>query len=206
MEVCAVQLPGRETRLHEKFIKRIPPLIDELVNVLSPLIDRPVAILGHSLGARVGFEFARKICERTDVGKIVHVFVSGAPAPHIAPTKPPSFNLPEDEFIQVLKDFGGTPPEVLQNPEMLQFVLPRLRADLELNETYVFAGGQALDASISAFGGEADQEATPAAVRAWGEHTTAKFRCRIFAGSHFFLYEKIDQIIPLITQDLIGHL
>jgi medium-chain acyl-[acyl-carrier-protein] hydrolase len=202
VEICAVQLPGRETRVREPFITRIPPLIDELVDVLWPVMDRPVAVLGHSLGARIGFEFVRRICARSDTGRIAHLFVSGSPAPHVPRTQPPSFNLPEREFIQVLKDYGGTPPEVFADPELLQFLLPRLRADLELYDTYVFTSGQPLDVPITAFAGELDPRTTPETVKAWSEHTRSKFRFRVFPGSHFFLYANLAQVLPFIIRDL----
>jgi medium-chain acyl-[acyl-carrier-protein] hydrolase len=202
VQVGAVQLPGRERRLHEPFFTRIPELIDELSHVLLPWIDRPVALLGHSLGAKLAFEFARRLAAQPGAPEIVHLFVSGCPAPHYPSREMPIYSLPDDQFMQRLREFGGTPQEVLANPDIMQFVVPRLRADFELDGTYRFTPGRALSCPLTAWAGDADSVVSADSLEAWGEHTTGPFQSQIVRGSHFALYEREAESILQIRKAL----
>lgn len=115
VQICAVQLPWREGRLNEPFIMRMPRLIEELSQALLPLADRPVALLGLSLGAKIAFEFARHMNAQPGLPEIAHLFVSGRLAPHMPSHETPIYSLPDEEFIRRLHEFGGTPQEVFFN-------------------------------------------------------------------------------------------
>jgi surfactin synthase thioesterase subunit len=202
VQVCAVQLPGRDRRLHEPFFKRTPELIEELSHVLIPWIDRPVALLGHSLGAKLAFEFARRLAAHPGAPEIVHLFVSGCPPPHQSAREAPIYTLPDDQFMRRLLEFGGTPQEVLANPDIMQFLVPRLRADLELDGTYRFTPGKALSCPLTAWAGDADSVVSADSLQAWGEHTTGPFQSQIFKGSHFALFEHEAEAILQIRKAL----
>jgi medium-chain acyl-[acyl-carrier-protein] hydrolase len=202
VQVCAVQLPGRDRRLQEPFIKRMPELIDELSHALLPWIDRPVALLGHSLGAKVAFEFARRLAALPEAPEIAHLFVSGCPAPHLAHAEAPIYNLPDDQFMRRLHEFGGTPKEVLANPDIMQFLVPRLRADFELDGTYTFTSGKRLTCPMTAWAGDSDSIVSADSLKGWAEHTSGPFRSQIFKGTHFALYEHEAEAILQIRRAL----
>ncbi|HXB21792.1 MAG TPA: alpha/beta fold hydrolase [Candidatus Solibacter sp.] len=202
VQVCAVQLPGRERRLGEPFIKRMPELISEISAALLPRMDRPLAILGHSLGAKLAFEFVRRVRAWPGAPEVVHLFVSGCPAPHLRSSHPPIYNLPDERFLQRLSEFGGTPHEVLSNPEIMKFLAPRLRSDFELDDTYTFEPEQPLSCPISAWAGDSDDLVTPDSLEAWREHTRGEFTSQILKGTHFALYEQETEVLRQIRRAL----
>ncbi len=203
VQVCAVQLPGRERRLREPFIRRIPQLIDRMAEELLPRLDGPVALLGHSLGAKIAFEFAQRLRSHYGPQKVTHLFVSGCPAPHLRSSRDPIYNLPDGKFMERLADFGGTPQEVLANPEIMQFLAPRLRADFELDDTYTLEPDVVLECPITAWAGSADELVSPQSVAEWREHTRAAFTSRVLIGGHFAFYEQEGQVLPQVRQALL---
>lgn len=186
VEVCGIQLPGHGNRLREALIDRIEPLVDALTPMLVPYMDRPSAFFGHSMGALIAFEVARRL--RRDCGpEPEYLFVSGRPAPQLPDPERRTYDLSEPEFLEELRRLNGTPQEVLEHPELLQLTLPIIRADFALCQNYRYAPGARLDYPIFAFGGVDDQEVSPEQLRAWGDQTTASFSQRMLPGDHFFL-------------------
>lgn len=202
IEVCPVQLPGRESRFMEKPFSHIEQLIIELHAALLPYLDMPYAFFGHSMGALVSFELARSLRRENHVTGPLHLIASAHRAPHIPNTSPLIYQLPETQFLEELRRVNGTPEEVLQNRELLQLLLPLLRADFELCETYTYKQEQPLNCSISAFGGLQDQEITYESMQAWNIHTSKSFIIRFFAGDHFFLNGNQTDLLTAISQDL----
>ncbi len=201
VQVCALQYPGRE-RHAGPFIRRIPDLMNEMTDALLPWLQGPVALLGHSLGAKIAFEFARRFRSRPGAGEIVHLFVSGCPAPHLRSCSDPIYNLPEAKFIERLANFGGTPREVLSHPELMQHLMPRLRADFELDDTYTLEPEEPLVCPITAWAADSDDLVPPAQVEVWREHTRGEFKCRIIKGGHFAFYEKEAEILSQVRMEL----
>lgn len=188
VEVVAVQLPGRESRLAEKPFARMGPLVDTLSEVLKPYMDLPFALFGHSNGGLMAFELARRL--RAEGRRMpLQLFVSGRPAPQVVLTEPIVHDLPDAEFRAALRRFGGTPEEVLENEEMMSLIEPLLRADFAIGETYTFVPGLPLALPISAYAGAADQEVPVWQVEAWKEQTSAPFVLKTFPGGHFFIHE-----------------
>lgn len=187
VEACAVQLPGRENRLMEPPFTRIEPLVEALADATAPLRDRPWAVLGHSNGALIAFEWARLLRARGEALP-VHLFASGRRAPDVPLQRPPTANLPDDEFIADLRQLGGVPDAVLENQELLQIVLPLLRADVSLNEAYAFRPDAPLDVPITGLCGVQDEKATRDVMEPWERHTSRGFSLRLFPGDHFFLF------------------
>jgi medium-chain acyl-[acyl-carrier-protein] hydrolase len=187
VELAAVQLPGREARIGEKPYSDMMELVDRLSRELTPAhMTLPFAFFGHSNGAIMSFELARRL--RQDGRPMPrHLFLSGRMAAHVAPRHEPIHALPEPEFSQQLRRLEGTPEEILQNAEIMDLIRPLLRADFSLAETYVYDPGPPLDVPISAYGGSDDPDVTVDDVYAWREHTTAEFHPKIFPGGHFFL-------------------
>ena len=148
VEVCAVQLPGREKRIMEPPYTRLAPLVQKLALVLIPYLDRPFTFFGHSMGALISFELVRQLRRQYGLGP-AHLFVAGHRAPKIPNPGLPIYQLPEADFIARLRCFGGLPEVVLQDAELKDVFVPLLRADIELCETYVYVTGAPFDCHIS---------------------------------------------------------
>lgn len=201
IEVNLVKLPGRESRLREPLFTRIEPLVDAVGQALRPYLDRPFALFGHSMGALICFELARHL--RSAYGcSPVRLFASGFRAPHIPDPEPPIHHLPEAEFVEEVRRFDGTPEAVLHNAELMQLMLPILRADFTITETYVYTDAPPLDCPISAFGGLQDRVVSQALITPWSAHTSSSFTLHMFPGNHFFLHSARPLVMWSISQDL----
>jgi surfactin synthase thioesterase subunit len=201
LEVCPVQLPGRESRLREQPFTDSALLIQAIADALAPFFDMPFVFFGHSMGGMISFELARELRRR---GKALplHLFVAGRRAPDVPPREKPIHDLPEPEFIEELRKLKGTPEEVLQHAELMKLLSPVLRADFAVNETYVLTEEEPLQAGISAFGGLGDEEVTREDVDRWRQYTSGRFRLRMLPGDHFFLHSHKDLIIEAVARDL----
>jgi medium-chain acyl-[acyl-carrier-protein] hydrolase len=202
VEIGAVQYPGRENRWREPLLSDGELLVESLAADLQPHLDRPFAFFGHSLGALIAFEIARRI-DHAARSKLVQLFVSAHAAPHITSTNPPLHQLPPAEFRRKIAELDGTPQEVLQNAELMELVLPILRADFTINETYVYRPDLPLDRPISALGGLRDQLVTRPQLEAWRAQTTGAFTLRMFPGQHFFINDMGPLVRRIIAQDLL---
>jgi len=202
VEVCPVQLPGREGRLRETPFDRPEPLVQALADGLQPYMQGlPFVFFGHSMGAMLSFELARELRRRGQPLPL-HLFVSGRSAPQIVDDEEPIHALPEAEFIDKIRELNGTPEEVLQHMELMRLLIPVLRADFAVNETYVYTEQEPFGFGISAFGGLGDKEVTREEVAAWKEHTTGRFRLRMLPGDHFFIHGNRDMVLEALARDL----
>lgn len=201
VHVHPVQLPGRETRLREHAFDRLEPLIARLADALGAHLDRPFALFGHSMGALIAFELAREL-RRRQAPAPVRLLVSGHPAPQLPRRESTRYALPEPELVAELQRLGGTPPEVLAHPELMQLVLPLLRADFAVVETYAFRDAPPLDCPITAFGGTDDENAGEAQLEPWHAQTRGPFVLYMFPGGHFYLNDAADAVIQLVARDL----
>ena len=204
VEVCPVQLPGRGTRLMEPPFTRLSPLIQALAEALFPLLDKPFAFFGHSLGALVSFELARQL-RREYAVQPVRLFISADRAPQIPNRDPPIHNLPEGEFLVELRRLNGTPREVLEDEELRQIMLPLLRADFAVYETYGYSTEPPLNCPISAFGGSQDHRVSRSDLEAWRDQTSVSFSLRMFPGDHFFLNTTQPVLLRVLSQELRGY-
>jgi medium-chain acyl-[acyl-carrier-protein] hydrolase len=201
IEVCPIQLPGREGRFREAPFTRLAPLVDALTPALLPHLDTPFALFGHSLGALIGFELARRL-QRQHGAKPVRLFVSGHNAPQIPDSEPPIHHLPEPQFVDALRQLNGTLEEVLQHAELMELLLPVLRADFTAAETYSYTAGEALECPISVFGGLDDRQTSYEGLEAWRDQTRRECKVHIVPGDHFFLNGSRALLLRAIAQDL----
>lgn len=181
--VCPALLPGRERRIGDEPFQRMAALVDDLCAALPT--DAPYALFGHSMGALLAYELA---CALRRSGKRMpaHVFVSGAPAPHVAPNRPPRYRLGRRELIAELAKLGGTPPAVLANDELLDLCLPTVRADFAMLDTYHWQPSEPLDVPLSVFYGSDDAEVDEEDILGWRRHGVDVGFAR-FRGDHFFV-------------------
>jgi len=202
IEVCPVRLPGREARLAEAPFTSGPALASALATALEPLLDAPFALFGHSMGALAAFELARELRRRGRPGP-VRLLVSGARAPHRPNPDPPVRHLPDAEFVaEVCRRYDAIPGAVLENPELVQLVLPSLKADFTLVETYAYAEEPPLGCPISCFGGLDDERVSREDLEAWSGYTTASFGLRMFPGGHFFLHSDEESVRRTVSEEL----
>jgi medium-chain acyl-[acyl-carrier-protein] hydrolase len=200
VEVWSVRLPGRESRFREPALFRMSALVDALDEQFSTLSETPFAIFGHSLGALTGFELARRV-ERRGVAP-GHLFVSAHRAPQL-PARRASIHLADDDTIlRRLRRYGGTPAEIYDHPDLLAALLPSLRRDFAVSETYRYTDPTLLACSTTAFGGEDDDAADAASVDAWREVVEGKFRSHTFPGGHFYWSDDAGPLLAEISSDL----
>ena len=199
VEVCPVQLPGRELKLNEPPINRLSPLVETLAQVLLPYLNMPFAFFGHSMGGLISFELARQLRKERKPCP-VHLFVSAYRAPQLPDPDPPIHQLPEDEFVAELRNIGGTPENILQDAELKNLFLPLLRADIAVCETYKYTDEAPLDCPISVFGGTQDGEVNQEELAAWSNQTCASFNLCMFPGDHFFLHSAHALVLQVLAR------
>jgi medium-chain acyl-[acyl-carrier-protein] hydrolase len=186
LDVCAVEFPGRETRGFEEPLTRMEPLVTALADELVPRLERPYALFGHSMGALVGFELAREL-RRRRVPPPRLLVASSHRAPDLRSPTPPLRDLPDDELVEQMGRIQGT-STLLQDEGVRALMLPVIRADFAVCESYVYAHDAPLECPILAVGGTADPHVTRLELEAWRDHTRAEFALRLFHGGHFYLH------------------
>jgi medium-chain acyl-[acyl-carrier-protein] hydrolase len=201
VEACPIQLPGRSTRLMERPFTDLSSLIQVLAQALSSLLDKPFAIFGHSLGALVGFELTRQLRRQYGVSP-ARLFISAGCAPQIPRRGSPIHTLPAKEFLAEVRRLNGIPKEVVEHDELMEIVIPLLRADFALYEAYVYSAEPPLNCPISAFGGLQDRKVTHRDLEAWRDQTTGAFSLRMLPGDHFFLNTTQPLLLQMLSQEL----
>ena len=202
IEVCRIQAPGRENRLREPPFTRLDPLVHRLVSILHPHLDLPFAFFGHSLGALVSFELARQLRKQYGLSP-VQLFVSACRAPqHVAP-EAAIHDWPEAAFVaEMCRRYQGIPKAVLHHAELMELLLPTLRADMAVFETYLYTDDAPLDCPIAVFGGIQDSWVDQAALAAWRHQTRRAFTLRMFPGDHFFLQHAHTPLLRAMVEEL----
>lgn len=201
IEVSIIHYPGRGSRFNEPPIKELSVLVEEIANAIQPELDEPFFFFGHSLGAVLAFEVARRVPQPQIL------FVSACGAPHIPNPNRPIHELSDSEFIKSLQELNGLPAEVANNAELMELLLPTLRADFEAIENYKYISREhRLDCPIIAFGGENDSHVDRARLDAWEHHTNNNFKSKIFPGDHFFINTARRSVIDsMITEIRSSH-
>ena len=197
----AIELPGRGCRWSEPLCTNLQELVSAIAPAIYPYLDQPFAFFGHSMGAWISYELAHRL-HQTYALTPEHLFVSARRAPQLPPAKPPLHALPDALLLQELQTLNGTPVEVLENQELLNLVLPILRADFALLETYVYQARPPLPCSIQVYGGQQDSEVAVSDLTAWQQHTSSNFALELLPGHHFFLHFHQAELVRSLSSKL----
>ncbi|MEH2290153.1 thioesterase II family protein [Nostoc sp.] len=201
VEVCSIELPGRGTQIRTPLFSQLEPLVGAIAPALLPYLNKPFVLFGHSMGAIVSFELARLLRKHYNIEPL-HVFVSARRAPQIPNPDRLIHALSEPAFKEELRRLNGTPEAVLENAELMQLLIPILRADFAVLETYVYTTEPPLNCPITAFGGLQDREVNCDQLQAWREQTNAGFSLQMFRGDHFFLHSAQSLLLQSLSQEL----
>ncbi|MEU9336965.1 alpha/beta fold hydrolase [Streptomyces sp. NPDC048290] len=205
VEVAAVQYPGRLERRDERQFTEIEPLADAVAAVLGPAWGAtPTAFFGHSMGAVVAYESARRLTATTGSGPVA-LFASGRRAPSTVRESETLHLAGDDELTAEIVRQGGTPPELLAEPELLALVLPTLRGDYRAIERYRHRPGPRISAPVTVLTGAADTKVTEAEAHAWQEDTDGPTEVLTFEGGHFFVADQVERIAAVIRSRLLPH-
>ncbi len=198
VELVAVQPPGRAARLFEQAFDTMDSLIEPLLNEIADYTREPYVMYGHSLGSRVCFELIRQLSVN-NMSLPQHFIASGSKAPHSQRDRKVTYNLPHDEFVEELRRMNGTPEEVLQNKELLEMLLPLLRADFAIAEVYQAEALMKYDCPVSVFGGKADKDVPIEKLKDWQAHFNPLIDIQTFPGGHFFIESDRDLVIEKVN-------
>lgn len=205
IELCAIQLPGRETRMREAPFSDVHALIDAMTPALEHWLDKPMVLFGHSMGALIAYELAQRL-QHEHACPPQCLIVSGRVAPHRSLPQSAVSKLPQSEFISRLRQLHGTPDELLNNTELMELITPTLRADFALNEEYSHRVGVRLQCDILAFGGTNDPQAGRAAISDWRDVTEGRFQLRMVPGDHFFIQSAQALFLRILSMELYSSL
>lgn len=201
VDVCAVQPPGRANRLQESPFTIMDDLISAATESLKTCLGIPFAFFGHSIGALASFELARRF--RQDYGiEPSLLIVSGCRAPQIPYSGPLFYGLPDAQFLAEIERVGGTPKELLEHAELMQLMMPLLRADFALDQTYAYAEAPQLSCPIVVFGGLEDEIVSRESLEGWRRQTANTFSAFSFPGGHFFINTAREQLLDAISLSL----
>jgi pyochelin biosynthesis protein PchC len=197
VEVLSVQYPGREDRIREPTIETMELLADQTAAAILTL-ERPVALFGHSIGAAVAYEVARRI-HSNGSPRLVALIVSARPGPESQ--RVTSSHLKDDDALwEEVRQLGGTRDEVLNSRALRDVLLPTIRSDYKLSETYQARPGPPLDCPVVAFLGSDDAEVTVGEAQAWQRVTRGRFATRVFPGKHFYLVPQQVDVLDALSE------
>ncbi len=202
-EIASLQLPGRGASFRDPAIRDPRVLVSAATDAVEGLDDKPFAFFGHSMGALVAFEVTRELRRR---GRRLPelLIVSGHQAPQVPDTEPPLGHLPDREFIEEIQArYEGIPPEVLAEPELLEILLPALRADVAVLESHVYVDEAPLACPIVGLAGEHDRRPREE-YEAWRAQTSGGFDLHFFRGGHFFIDIERESVWAVIRESLRG--
>jgi surfactin synthase thioesterase subunit len=204
VDTCPLELSGRGRRFEEPFYNNIEEAVSDLYQSIQDQLDNaPYVFFGHSMGSLLVYELIFKIRENKR-REPLHTFISGKNPPHITENNRKLHKLPDREFMEEIIKLGGTPNEILKEPELLSLVIPILKADYKLLETYQWTPkNDNINCGLTVFGGTEDADVNIKDLAEWRQYTSREFNLYQFGGGHFFINEKTADIVEIINQTLI---
>lgn len=202
VQVIGVQYPGRGANSASAAVDNCSDMVAGLHAVMAPWLDTDFAFFGHSNGALISFELARRL-SCNEVGRQRHHFLSARVAAHTATGRPKISALPHKEFVRELRNMGGTPAAVLQDSHLMNLIAPRLRADFALGDNYAYRPGPALACDISTLHGVDDHLVDGQLVQRWAELTRGGAQHHLIPGDHFFLNSRRADVLAIVRSKLL---
>ncbi len=200
-ELNVLQLPGRGSRFRERPCDSLLTASRAGADALANGDGRPVAIFGHSLGALLGFEIARRLTERGTPP--VALIASGRRGPSIGDRDDPISGLPDAAFVDAVRErYDGIPAQVLDNAELVALLLPGLKGDLAMIEAYRYEQAAPLPCPVVAIGGTDDPHTSRADLEAWRQETIGEYSLHVLHGGHFFLQTARESLLAIIGDRL----
>ena len=203
-DVLGVQLPGREDRLGDDPFTHLGPLVSALADAALPVLSdgTPYAVFGHSMGALIAYELQRELARR-GAPLAGQLFVSGYRAPDLPAPYPPIHELADGEFVdEVARLYDAIPPAAREHEELMELLLPGLRADISVCDTYAHVEGEPLPCPIHVFGGEGDHHVSRADLEAWGALSAGRVEVTMLPGDHFFITTSLDELLGSVSAEL----
>ncbi|WP_353947402.1 alpha/beta fold hydrolase (plasmid) [Streptomyces sp. HUAS MG91] len=202
-DVVSLQYPGRQDRYREEPFTELDDLVGAVAEQLAGEVaadpERPYALFGHSMGALVAFETARLLA-RDGLPRPQRLFLSGRGAPD---GRDSAFGRFDDaDVLADVRRLGGTEQAMLDDPEILEIVLPALRADYRILGTFTWRGGEPLDVPLTALTGDSDPMTTVDDMWTWRAHTSRDFGLKVFPGGHFYLFDQLGPVAGAVTEGL----
>ncbi|MFA0961378.1 thioesterase II family protein [Roseivirga sp. BDSF3-8] len=200
IKVEPLDLPGRGSRFKEDLLNTIEEVVDDLYDQIKDKLDKPYAIYGHSMGATLGYLLTRKI---NDLNKPMpqHVFLTGTCGPAADRETKIRSTMPKDEFIAEVKNMGGSPDEILNDDQLMEFFEPILRGDFRILESYNHIPQEPLEVPFTVVIG-ADEEVTEKEGKAWGQEFSTPLDFHIMPGNHFFIFDQYKDVLRLLARRL----
>ena len=203
IEVCAIQLPGRESRLLDPALDDVDALVAALLEHLPSYFDRPYAFYGHSMGALLAFELTRSIEKLDGLRGPERLFLAAHRAAHLPLQRPPMSTLSDADFIEKIRSYGGFVDEILNNSEMMELILPTIRADFRLCDHYKLKDQTPIQCPIHVFAGSQDAQTLLDSTYAWSLRSKAPVDVQVFSGGHFFMHSHMNEVHDAIKKRLI---
>jgi medium-chain acyl-[acyl-carrier-protein] hydrolase len=202
IDICAIEYPGHGSRLGEPQLDSIEQVARSVADAIAVSPNVPYALFGHSMGSLVAFEACHVLAARRAAMPRLLV-ACGHRAPRAPRSAPPMHEAPHAEFVAHLRELGATPPEVFRSPDLLELMLPILRADFRACETYLPHDRPRLHINIAAYGGLGDADTSRPELLGWQEETTGECTVRMFPGGHFFVSECADRVVAMLERDFV---
>ena len=201
--VVPVQLPGREKRFAEPCHTSVVDAAKAIAQELPELLDGalPTVLFGHSLGAVLAFELAHQILEQAIPVQLHSLIVSGSPDPW-NPRNVRATGLDDAAFLQQVAAFSGYTHPALTDPLMRELLLPALRADVAMHESYLPAFSQGIPLDIVALRGCDDELVSREQIVGWQKATERSLRCGEMSGGHMFFVDTPEDLLHAIEQSL----
>ncbi len=202
VEVRCAALPGRGRRLLETSFESVAAVVDALEHEFDASTCPPTVLFGHSLGALIAFEWARRGVARGKRTGLLRLLVSACPAPSSLPRPDGIWDLEQAQFLERIVEYGALPEHLLAEAELMDMMLPALRADFMMFETYTPRASEPLGIPITAFVGRDDRQVTARDVRGWAAETLEDFALECLPGDHFYMAQNRQVFVARLNQCL----